>query len=127
MEGLPAEIMRIAEPATMAIPTQADLEAIYRKQVARLEALLTGSDQMVAANALLREMLGEVRVQGDPEARDGMRVELRGEASTLFQPIDKTPKSARGGAFWSVCQISVVAGTGFGLQRTKLLLPWTSR
>jgi hypothetical protein len=50
------------------IPTQADLEAIYRKQVARLEALLTGSDQMVAANALLRDMLGEVRVQGDPDA-----------------------------------------------------------
>ena len=84
---------------------------IYRKQVALVEALLTGSDQMVAANALLREMLGEVRVQGDPDAQDGMRVELRGEASALFQGVDQTTKSAPGGAFWSVCQISVVAGT----------------
>lgn len=113
VESLRAEIARLAEPSPLIIPTQADLEAIYRKQVARLEALLTGSDQMGAANALLREMLGEVRVQGDPDARDGMRVELRGEASALFQAADQTTKSAPGGAFWSVCQISVVAGTGF--------------
>ena len=113
VESLRTEIARIAEPSALIIPTQADLEAIYRKQVARLEGLLTGSDQMVAANALLREMLGEVRVFGDPDARDGMRVELRGEASSLFQSTDGTTKSAPGGAFWSVCQISVVAGTGF--------------
>lgn len=46
-----------------------------------------------------------------PDAPDGMRVELRGEASALFQGVDPTTKSAPGGAFWSVCQISVVAGT----------------
>ena len=110
---LRTELAQLAEPSERIIPTQADLEAIYRKQVARLESLLTGSDQMVAANALRREMLGEVRVQGDPDARDGVRVELRGEASSLFQAVDGTTKSAPGGAFWSSCQISVVAGIGF--------------
>ena len=113
VEVLRTELTQLAEPTELIIPTQADLEVIYRKQVARLEALLTGSDQMVAANALLREMLGEVRVQGDPDARDGVRVELRGEASSLFQAVDGTTKSAPGGAFWSSCQISVVAGIGF--------------
>ena len=37
---------------------------------------------MVVANALLQEMLGEVRVQGDPAARDGVRAELDGK--TVF-------------------------------------------
>lgn len=78
VKTLRAEIARIVEPSTLIIPTVAELEAICRKQVARCEALLTGSDQVVAANALLREMHGEVRVQGDPDARDGMLVELRG-------------------------------------------------
>lgn len=101
--NLRAELTLLAEPSALIIPTQADLEAIYLKQVTRLEARLTGSDQMVSANALLREMLGEVRVQSDPDAQDGMRVELRGEASALFQAVDPTTKSALGGAFWSVC------------------------
>ncbi|WP_299913740.1 hypothetical protein, partial [uncultured Paracoccus sp.] len=52
----------------MHVPTQAELETIYRAQVERLESLLTGSDQMVAANALLKDLLGEIRVMGDPEA-----------------------------------------------------------
>lgn len=51
---------------------------------------------MVSANALLREMQGEVRVQCDPDARDGMRVELRGEASALLQAIDTTIKTPMG-------------------------------
>lgn len=37
-----AEIARIAEPTTLIIPTQADLEDIYRKLGARPESLLTG-------------------------------------------------------------------------------------
>lgn len=45
---------------------------------------------MVAANALLRDMLGEVRVWGDPEARDGVAIEIRGEASRFFQPVGGT-------------------------------------
>jgi len=90
--------------------------------VERLEGLLTGSDHMVAANALLKELLGEVRVKGDPEARDGMAIEIRGEVSRIFQPVGRTQKSAPWGADLSGIQISVVAGGGFGLWRTNLLV-----
>lgn len=38
--------------------------------MARVESLLTGRDQIVGANALLRQMLAEVRVWGDPKAQD---------------------------------------------------------
>lgn len=51
-ENLRAEINRIAIPATLIIPTQADLEAICRTHVARPTRLPVGSDQMVAANKL---------------------------------------------------------------------------
>ena len=112
-DGLRREIATMQAPAPMVIPTQADLEAVYRRQVARLDALLTGSDQMVAANALLKELLGEVRVWGDVEAADGMRIEIRGDASKLLESVDPTTKSAPGGAVVSLCQISVVAGVGF--------------
>ena len=65
------------------------------------------------ANALLRELLGEVRVWGDAEAPDGMLIEIRGEASRIFQPDGGTTESAPGGAFLSASQMSVVAGLGF--------------
>ena len=107
------ELAGITAPGMVVIPTAAELEVIYRHQVARFESLLTGSDQMVAANTLLRQMLGEVRVWGDPEALDRVRVEIHGEASRMFQPSGGTAKSAPGGAFMSALQISVVAGAGF--------------
>lgn len=116
-DELRRELSAIDTPTEMVIPTAAELEVIYRHQIARLEALLTGSDQMVEANALLREMLGEVRVWGDPEAPDGVAIEIWGEASRIFQGPDGTVKSAPEGALLSSCQISVVAGTGFGLWR----------
>lgn len=71
-DALRLEIAQISSPVRVVIPTAAELEVIYRQKIARLEALLTGSDQMVEANALLKELLGEVRVWADPEAPDGM-------------------------------------------------------
>lgn len=109
-DALRSELAATAVPTTVTIPTAAELEAIYRQQIARLEALLTGSDQIIEANALLRELLGEVRVWGDSEAPDGMAIEIRGEASRIFQPVGGTAESAGAGAFLSASQISVVAG-----------------
>ena len=65
-DALRAELAEISEENSFTVPSREDLEAIYRAQVARLEELLTGSDHMVEANAFLRELLGEVRVWGDP-------------------------------------------------------------
>lgn len=77
------------------------------------------SDQIVETNALLRELLGEVQVWGDADAPDGMAIEIRGEASRIFRPRGGTAKSARGGAFVSGLQISLVAG--IRNQRTSLV------
>ena len=116
-DALRAELAESAATVeAVAPPSPAELEAIYRAQVARLEDLLTGSDQMVAANALLRELLGEVCLWGDPKARDGMRIEIRGALSRILQagqPVEHTQKSAPWGALLSECQLSVVAGAGF--------------
>lgn len=57
-EQLRLELEATAAPAMVVIPTAAEMEVIYRQQIARLEALLTGSDQIVEANALLRGCLG---------------------------------------------------------------------
>ena len=70
-------------------------------------------DRRTQANALLRELLGEVRVWGDPEARDRVAIEIRGEASRVYQPPEAQQKSAPWGASLSAMQISVVAGVGF--------------
>ncbi len=55
----------------------------------------------------------ELRVWGDPEARDGMAIEILGEASRIFQPSAAQQISAPRGADLSAMQISVVAGVGF--------------
>ena len=93
-DALRRELTKSADPQPIVLPTHAELEGVYRAQVERLETLLTGSDHMVQANALLRELLGEVRVWGDPEARNGTAIEIRGEASRIFQPVDRTQESA---------------------------------
>ena len=61
------------------MPTAEEMQAIYRQKVRQLDELLTGSDQRVEANRLLGEILGEVIVRPDENARDGMAVEIRGE------------------------------------------------
>ncbi|ETX10413.1 hypothetical protein OCH239_22235, partial [Roseivivax halodurans JCM 10272] len=65
-DALRAELAESGQQTPVTPPSPAELEAIYRAQVARLEDLLTGSDQMVAANALLRDLLGEVCLWGGP-------------------------------------------------------------
>ncbi len=67
-----------------ALPTVSDLIRSYQDQVARLEALLTGSDGLVEANRVLRDLLGQVVVTPDPEAPDGLRVEIRSTAARVF-------------------------------------------
>ncbi|AUH65581.1 hypothetical protein [Paracoccus zhejiangensis] len=83
-DALRAEIAKLTEPAVQHVPTHAELETIYRAQVERLESLLTGSDQMVATNALLKDLLGEIRVMGDPEAADGVSITLCSAAAQLL-------------------------------------------
>ncbi|WP_235047707.1 recombinase family protein, partial [Limimaricola cinnabarinus] len=91
-DALRQEIGALGKATEVVFPTLEDLEATYRIQVRRLEELMTGSGQIVEANGLLREMLGEVRVWKDTDARDGLRIEIRGEVSRIFQPSGKQQK-----------------------------------
>ena len=92
-----AELVETVPAQPIVLPTEHELAQIYGAQVARMEALLKGSDQMVQANALLRDLLGEVRVWGDPEARDGTAMEIRGRrtgSSNRLGGRNKTPRGA---------------------------------
>tara|TARA_Y100001951_G_scaffold73679_1_gene60585 strand:- start:202 stop:1935 length:1734 start_codon:yes stop_codon:yes gene_type:complete len=112
---LTAEITRIdGRDARCNIPEPAELEAIYRRQVGRLDDLLTGSEQIVAANALLKELIQEVRVQGDDDSCDGTAIEIRGDVSRIL--LEDNPKTTKGlpkEALSHLSQITVVAGVGF--------------
>ena len=112
-DALRRALTESADPQPIVLPSRAELELIYQAQVEHLATLLTGSDQIVAANALLKELLHEVTVWGDPEARDGTAIEIRGEASRIFHSNGRMQKSAPWGASLSAMQISVVAGVGF--------------
>ncbi|MGP3699914.1 recombinase family protein, partial [Rhodobacter sp. NSM] len=65
-------------------PTSAELQAAWSGQVARMDALLAGTPQLVEANVALRDLLGAVIVQPDAEAVDGLRIEIRGDLGHLL-------------------------------------------
>ena len=77
-DQLRRELTDSADAQPIALPSRTELDSVYRAQVERLASLLTGSEQIVAANALRKELLGELRVWGDPTARDGVAIEIRG-------------------------------------------------
>ncbi len=118
-----AEISENPAPAeSTKLPTVVELEEIYRRQVERLEHLLTGSNQLVAANTLLKSLLGEVRLFADEDARDGMAIEIRGDVSRiLLHGPHKMTKGLPKEALSHLSQISVVAG-GVGFEPTTFRL-----
>ena len=107
--------MKMRTPAeSTKFPTIEELEEIYRHQVESLEHLLTGSEQIIEANALLRTLFAEVRLSPDKSAQHGMAIEIRGEASRILQ--NSKPNMTKGlpkEALSILSQISVVAGVGF--------------
>lgn len=74
--ALRTEIASFAQSAPVILPTLASMEAVYTTQAGSPKQLLTGSAQMVKANALLSEFLGEVHFLQDDTSRDGMRIEI---------------------------------------------------
>ncbi|TNC47495.1 recombinase family protein [Rubellimicrobium rubrum] len=61
--------------------TPEDLRAIYADQVRRLDTLLAGPGHVIEANELLRHLIARVVLPPDPEAPDGLAVELQGDLS----------------------------------------------
>ncbi len=69
---------------TALMPTAEEMQTIYHQKVRQLDELLADSDQMVEANRLLGEMLGAIIVRPDENARDGIVVEIQGEAPWII-------------------------------------------
>ena len=88
--------------------------------MSRLEDLLTGSDEVIAANKLLRGMLGSVAVRPDEEADDGLFVEIRSSMGHILQadPVSENANGLPKEAILLGSKISEVAGGRFGLCRT---------
>ncbi|WP_432255037.1 recombinase family protein [Limimaricola sp. AA108-03] len=83
-QRLRLEIEAVRAPRQRALmPTAEEMQAIYQQKVRQLDDLLAESDLMVEANRLLGELLGAVIVRPDENARDGMAVEIRGEAPQI--------------------------------------------
>ena len=69
---------------------------------------------MIEANTLLRQLVGTIAMRPDPEAPDGMAIEIRGDLSRILSSSEElAQKSAPKGALLSASKIAVVAGVGF--------------
>ena len=107
---LAAEASRAAK-REIALP---DPALVYAAQVRRLEDLLGAPEHVVEANELLGKLVGRVVVRPDPEAPEGLGVELRGDLGWIVKggQLD-TQKARHGAGLLDLGQISVVAGAGF--------------
>ncbi|MGB3797186.1 MAG: hypothetical protein WA957_12870 [Alteraurantiacibacter sp.] len=104
-----------------ALPTASELIAGYADQVARLESLLTGAGAVIEANAVLQAMLGTVALAPDPDAPDGLRMEIRSSAARCFlnEGLRSNAKGLPREATLICSKISVVAGARIGLCRKR--------
>ncbi|WP_406735938.1 hypothetical protein [Thioclava sp. GXIMD4215] len=99
LKALKTELAATSAPEEIKMPTLKDLKLIYHSQLVRLESLLTGSDQLIAANAFLTGLIDRVELIGDPDSRDGMRITIISNVGSLFggpsslQGVDRQQKS----------------------------------
>ncbi|MGK7295360.1 MAG: recombinase family protein [Candidatus Wenzhouxiangella sp. M2_3B_020] len=90
-----------------------DLEAAYGRLLTRLDTLLGGAEHVVRANELIGQLISEIRLRPDENARDGLAVEIRGDIARIITAGRDTHEGAPEGALSCLSQISVVAGVGF--------------
>ena len=107
-----AERDMVDAKATM-VPTLPDLEEVYEAIVRRLDTLLSGRNHVVHANELIHELISDIRVRPDEDARDGLAVTIHGDLARIVTAGDTKYEGAPEGALSSLGQISVVAGVGF--------------
>ena len=91
----------------------ADLDVTYQKLLQRLDTLLAKPEHVVAANELIGDLIDEIGVRPDENAKDGLAVEIRGDLSKIFTAGHEEQENAPEGDFSVLSQISVVAGAGF--------------
>ena len=90
-----------------------DLDMVYGTVVGQLDNLLVGPKEVVIAKELLRQLISEIRVRPDENARDGLAVTIHGDLARIVTADSPNRESAPKGAFSVLSQISMVAGVGF--------------
>ncbi len=100
-------------PKTPSSLEAVDLDMVYGTVVGQLDNLLVGPKEVVIAKELLRQLISEIRVRPDENARDGLAVTILGDLARIVTADSPNRKSAPKGAFSVLSQISMVAGVGF--------------
>ena len=94
-----------------------DPAAVYAAQVRRLEDLLGAPEHVVEANELLGKLVGRVVVRPDPDAPDGLRVELRGDLGWISEEAQPdTQKARREAGLLGLCQLIWLRGQDLNLR-----------
>jgi site-specific DNA recombinase len=99
---------RADEEAT--VPCRIDLENVYASQLRRLDTLLSQPKFVVHANELIGQLIEEIRVRPNEDARDGVSVEIRGDLARILTAGTENKEGAQWGALPYLAKISVVAG-----------------
>jgi site-specific DNA recombinase len=127
MDTLEAERARLeatlaASPEPEAPTLHPGLAGIYASKVSNLAEALNEEGTRAEAADLLRGLIEKVTLQPEPDAPHGHRIELFGELGALLSlcgnGIGTNAKTRTVGA--GVMQISLVAGTGLHLGRTRI-------
>ena len=115
---LAAEIGALGtEAPEMLLP--ANLPELYRRKIAELESVLGDGDEGMAAMEMIRSMVDRVVLSPCPSGA-GLEAQLHGDLLAILEArAEADPKRRQPASLEAGCQLSVVAGAGFGLYRTR--------
>ncbi|CUW39326.1 putative Recombinase [Magnetospirillum sp. XM-1] len=104
-----------AQPADDGVITMMpNLAQVYARKVAELADALNDPEIKIEATELIRQLITKVEMIPDPDAPDGMRMDVHGVlAELLALAAGRSSKSKLPGLLGPGSQLSVVAGAGF--------------
>ncbi|MBP2230416.1 hypothetical protein J2847_003721 [Azospirillum agricola] len=96
----------------------ANLPELYQGKIAELESVLGDGDEGMAAMEMIRTMVDRVVLLPCPSGA-GLEAQLHGDLLAILEACaEADPKRRQPASLEAGCQLSLVAGAGFGLYRT---------
>ena len=107
-------------PTVVTLPNFAQA---YADQVRRLENVLRDPAVVQRAHETLARMIDKIILTPDDDAEHGMRIDIHGQVAGILQLCaSKGEGDVLADIIGPTTQLSVVAGAGFGLWRTRVLV-----
>ena len=107
-------------PTVVTLPNFAQA---YADQVRRLENVLRDPAVVQRAHDTLARMIDKIILTPDDDAEHGMRIDIHGQVAGILQLCaSKGEGDVLADIIGPATQLSVVAGAGFGLWRTRVLV-----